>query len=67
MEGLAGLTFDKTGTPDLRIAVVDNDAAGSARALCEKFALSFPWPLTYRVEPRRGIPFARNASVAAAG
>jgi len=67
LEGLAGLTFHKTGSPDLRIAVVDNDAAGSARALCGKFAWGFPWPLTYRVEPRRGIPFARNASVAAAG
>jgi len=67
LEGLAGLTFGKIGSPDLRIVVVDNDAAGSARALCEKMALSFPWPLTYRVEPRRGIPFARNASVDAAG
>jgi GT2 family glycosyltransferase len=67
LEGLAGLTFGKTGSPDLRIVIVDNDAAGSARALCESLVPDFPWPLTYHVEPRRGIPFARNASVAAAG
>jgi GT2 family glycosyltransferase len=67
LEGLAGLTFDKIGSPDLRIVIVDNDVAGSARALYENLAPDFPWPLTYHVEPRRGIPFARNASVAAAG
>jgi succinoglycan biosynthesis protein ExoM len=67
LEGLAGLTFGKIGSPDLRIVVVDNDAAGSARVLYESLAPDFPWPLTYHVEPRRGIPFARNASVAAAG
>jgi GT2 family glycosyltransferase len=45
------------------IVVVDNDAEGSSRAVCAGAAL--PWPLDYRVEPRRGIPFARNALVRA--
>jgi GT2 family glycosyltransferase len=52
--------------PDLRVVVVDNDAEGSARAVCEDARTWLDHPLVYRMEKRRGIPQARNAAVAAA-
>ncbi len=50
----------------LRVVVVDNDAAGSAKAVCEEAAGRHAYPLRYLVEKRRGIPMARNAAVSAA-
>jgi succinoglycan biosynthesis protein ExoM len=47
----------------VRIVVVDNDEDGSARAVCDAARAAMPWPLDYAVEPRRGIPFARNRCV----
>lgn len=52
--------------PELRILVVDNDAAGSARPVCEDARSWLELPLVYRVEKRRGIPQARNAALAEA-
>jgi GT2 family glycosyltransferase len=54
------------GAPDLRVVVVDNDAQGSARAVCEDARAWLELPLAYRIEARRGIPQARNAAIAAA-
>src|SRR5829696_7619321 len=65
--GLNDLTFEKCETPDLEIVVVDNDPAGSACAFCESIRSDLRWPLKCDVEPRRGIPFARNKAVACAG
>jgi GT2 family glycosyltransferase len=48
---------------ELRVLVVDNDDAGSARPVCDAARAEMPWPLDYAVEPRRGIPFARNRCV----
>jgi succinoglycan biosynthesis protein ExoM len=45
----------------LKIVVIDNDPAGSAREVCERFRERLGCPLRYGIEPRRGIPFARNA------
>ncbi|MGJ3510070.1 glycosyltransferase family 2 protein [Enemella sp. A6] len=45
----------------VRIVVVDNDAEGSAREVVD--AAGGPFPITYRVEPEAGIPFARQRSV----
>jgi glycosyltransferase involved in cell wall biosynthesis len=53
--------------PPLRVVVVDNDAAGPCRAICADLAGDFPLGLRYEVESRRGITFARNRCVAAAG
>lgn len=47
----------------VEVTVVDNDPAGSAAPVAEKLAASFPLPLHYVCEPRRGIPFARNRGV----
>ena len=63
--GLERLRFP-AGTPDLRVIVVDNDAGGSARAVCEQAEDWLELPVLHRVEKRRGIPQARNAAVAAA-
>ncbi len=53
--------------PEILLVVADNDAAQSARPVCEGVAERLSLPLRYAVEPRKGIPFARNAAVAAAG
>jgi GT2 family glycosyltransferase len=47
--------------PELAVVVVDNDAQGSARTTVEAARAELRWPLVYAVEPRQGIPFARNA------
>jgi GT2 family glycosyltransferase len=52
--------------PELRVVVVDNDAAESARTVCEDARRWLDFPLVYAVEKRRGIPQARNAALALA-
>lgn len=52
--------------PQVRVVVVDNDADGSARAVCDEARSWLRHPLCYVVEKRLGIPSARNAAVAAA-
>lgn len=57
-------------TPDppaeVEVVIVDNDPCASARPVVDRARDEFPWPLRYEVEPRRGIPFARNRAVAVA-
>lgn len=65
LEALLAQTFDGE-PPAVRVVVVDNDDAGSARAVCDEIRPSMRWPLVYEIEPRRGIPFARNRCVAVA-
>lgn len=62
---LDGLAFD-AAAPEIFVVVVDNDASGSARAVCENARSWLRYPLRYTLEKRRGIPIARNAAVAAA-
>ena len=54
--------------PDVlvRVVVVDNDAKESARATVAAVT-DFPFALQYVIEPKRGIPFARNTGVGSAG
>ncbi|MBA2712274.1 MAG: glycosyltransferase family 2 protein [Rubrobacteraceae bacterium] len=67
LEGLDGLTFrDEATEPGVEIFVVDNDPAGSARALFEREKPGLRWPAEYDVEPSRGIPYARNRSISLA-
>jgi succinoglycan biosynthesis protein ExoM len=62
LSALGRLRF--TGEPPaVRVVVVDNHAEGSARAACAAAARALPWPLTYVVEPERGISAARNRAV----
>lgn len=65
LEGIASLSFTRTGRPDLQIIIADNDAAASAQTLvketCERLGLAY----TYVIEPRQGIPLVRNRALAA--
>jgi glycosyltransferase involved in cell wall biosynthesis len=45
---------------EAHIVVVDNCPAGSAAQIVERAASKSPFPVHYRHELRRGIPFARN-------
>src|SRR5918995_1048141 len=65
---LAGLAaIEVPGGVAVEVVIVDNDAAGSGRAVVEAARPGFPFPLRYVVEPEPGIVAARNAAVAAAG
>jgi succinoglycan biosynthesis protein ExoM len=63
LDGLSALHTDAC----VRVVVVDNDATGPSRAACEARAHEFVLGLRYEVEPQRGITYARNRAVAAAG
>jgi glycosyltransferase involved in cell wall biosynthesis len=64
LDGLQNLTFTQVEVPNLEVVIVDNDAAGSARALCEALRPTFRWGLVYDLEPRQGVSYARNRAVA---
>lgn len=49
---------------EVLLVVVDNDPAGSARAVVE--ATPLPWPVRYQIEPRPGVSHARNRALAVA-
>lgn len=63
LEGVAAQQFRKNPQPDLHLVVVDNDAEGSAKSICEQFSREHDVKLKYEIEKQRGIPFARNHSV----
>jgi succinoglycan biosynthesis protein ExoM len=67
LHALGHLDLDGLNPERLRIVVLDNDSTGSAEHLARGFGPSLPGELRYRIEPRRGIPFARNAAVREAG
>ncbi|QSY93544.1 glycosyltransferase family 2 protein [Rhizobium bangladeshense] len=56
-------TRDPARPYHLTIVIVDNDAAGSARATVEGFGQTGAYDLIYVVEPNQGIPFARNRAL----
>ncbi len=66
LDALRKLTFSKSDPTSLEVVVVDNDVAGTACTVCEDMAAGFRWPLRCCVEPRRGIPYARNTAIASA-
>ncbi len=63
--GLSELTFEQIPAPTVAIVIADNDPKGSAEGVCRK--LRGRWPITYCVEPLRGIAAARNRSLHEAG
>lgn len=65
-EGLNALAFAAQPEPAAVVVVVDNDAEGSAAAVCEAWRGRLRWPLVYEHEPRRGLSYVRNAAIAAA-
>jgi GT2 family glycosyltransferase len=60
LEALARLRFERVEAPALEVVVVDNEAAGRARAICSELEPGFPWRLRCEEEPRQGITYARN-------
>jgi GT2 family glycosyltransferase len=65
LEALAS-AFLPPSAPTVDVVVVDNDPEGSARAICESARQWLPFDLHYAIEKRRGIPQARNTSLAVA-
>lgn len=51
---------------DVAIAVVENDAAPASREVVDRVAADTSREIRYVLEPRRGIPFARNRALALA-
>jgi len=66
IKGLDSLEFTRCSPRTATIIVVDNDPAKSAEKTCDALRDASRWPIEYVSEPRRGIPFARNACVIAA-
>jgi len=58
---LASLSRQHGVLPKFEVVVVDNDAAGSAGAVCRQYEGTLP--IRYEIEPERGISSARNRSV----
>jgi len=67
LKALDRLTFRKMPEPRVTVVVIDNDADASARESVERAAGRGRWPLCYGIESRRGISYARNRAIAAAG
>ena len=66
LAGVAALTFHDTAArlgawPRLMVVIADNEGSEGARAICAGFHHPETMPIVYVHEPRRGIPFARNA------
>ena len=66
LEGLSALEFQRMPEPEIEVVVVDNDPAGSGRAVCDEWAGRLRWPLRYHREEHRGVSHARNRAVTAA-
>ncbi len=62
LQGIENLRFDLAAAPETRVVVADNDPSGSAQEVCREFA-GTRLLLDYRIEPARGIPQARNATL----
>ena len=65
LDRLNDLTFSGPA-PGLRVVIVENDPDEHSRKVCDEAQAGMLWPVEYHVEPRRGIPFARNKAVAVA-
>jgi len=63
--GIAAQTFHSGPRPRLRIVVVDNEASADTKAVCDATAAELGLDLQYVPESRVGIPYARNAALAA--
>ena len=66
LKSLNNLTF-KGSAPHIRFIIVDNDADGSARPVYEGVQAMFAGHIEFVIEPRRGIPQARNTAIRCAG
>ncbi|MBD2257594.1 glycosyltransferase family 2 protein [Pseudanabaena sp. FACHB-2040] len=61
--GLNQLILDKTEVSNIEVVIVDNEAQGKAKAICQEFESSFKWTLKCFEEPRQGVTYARNKAI----
>jgi len=61
LDGLARQRFRATRAPQLALVIADNEGSAEAERACAAFRSASPLALRYVREPRRGIPWARNA------
>lgn len=66
LESLRTQTFVHHKTPDWEVIVVDNDASAPNEEFIRGLNNEFPVPITYAVQPKRGIASVRNLAVALA-
>ena len=59
--GLAAQRFAAIARPRLEVVIVDNEGSAEACAICAEVGRATGLPVQYVHEPRRGIPYARNA------
>lgn len=64
LESIVNLTVPDDGT--LSVVVIENDRAPNSRDVVEKMQATTHVPLKYYLEPKIGIPHARNRSLVAA-
>jgi len=57
------ITQSIAGEVALRVIIVDNDIKKSAQSTVEAIKATFPFPIVYEVEPKKGITFARNRAL----
>ncbi len=60
LNALAAQTYATLTPPTLTVVVVDNAAGGSARGVCDAATLKHGLKISYILEPKQGIPIARN-------
>lgn len=63
LAGVAKQKFSGDASIQLRVIVVDNDEAGSAASVCDQLKPEYPWPLSYAIEEKTGVAFARNRAL----
>lgn len=49
--------------PEVELVLVDNDPEATGRPVARRWAERLAWPVRYAVEPRPGIPRARNRAL----
>jgi succinoglycan biosynthesis protein ExoM len=65
LEALENVSADVAPRADVGVVIVDDDPAGGAQQVLERFADRFPLGLVYRQSGLRNISVARNAVLAA--
>jgi succinoglycan biosynthesis protein ExoM len=61
--GLATQRFELVPSPAIDVVIIDNEGSAKAKALCERIRDETGLAVRYLHEPRRGIPYARNAGL----
>jgi succinoglycan biosynthesis protein ExoM len=66
LEGIGKQSLSSHDFATVRVIVVDNDPGASGQNVCDRLRPTYPWPLDYILEPKAGIPYARNRALDAA-